>query len=388
MTKSIIRKYSYSGIRGDEDYNRYDDLIVEMVDYWNSEFAKDTDPPLELLDPSLVKAMMYQESRIGYFESAGVDVMQVGHPQDPALRTLQGGLKEYWIHNGEQLLLKYDTRVDTVKDSIKWGVRWLYHKAQGIQDDGHRYWRTWKEAVYEYGPHTSKYVEDVWSIYKNGIRKEKNAITHLWIIVLLFFPFISFSLPGNIKTREINDVQITSSQINTSLFAAVIENEKDWWEDLKIGTWNDKQMRWFNIETAPREQSILSVRFVDLEGLDKDILEVYGQTHMGNGNLYIYEIIDDMAYLIFETSAVDKYYDSIWREENLRKYGYGTCGETYKEGNLTTDYDVDQDGIVNITLSGIQFIDCEYIYDKEGVTYSEMIRVGEVPIKKHYTLTQ
>lgn len=233
----------------------------------------------------------------------------------------------------------------------------------------------------------------------------KSIIINLAGVIALFFPFIVFSLLGNTKTKdiktailssfdnqkvqEIDGIQITSSKINTSLFAAVIENEKDWWEDLKIGVWNDKDIRWFNIESAPREQSILSVRFVNLAGLNKDILEVYGQTHMRNGNLYIYEIIDDIAHLIFETSAVDGYYDSIWREDNFKKYGYGTCGETYKGGKLTADYnDVDEDGIVNITLSGIQFIDCEHIYDKEGVTYSERIRVAEVPVRKHYTLTQ
>jgi hypothetical protein len=62
------------------------------------------------------------------------------------------------------------------------GVRWLYHKAQGITRDNKRYWRSWKEAVKGYGPGTDEYVEKVWSVYTKGIDKKSNI--KLWSLVL------------------------------------------------------------------------------------------------------------------------------------------------------------------------------------------------------------
>lgn len=398
-----VQKYVYSGIRGDENYNRYDHLILETVSYWNNEFSKDSDPPKELLDPGLVKAIMYQESRIGYHEMGSIDVMQVGNPQDPALRTLRGELKEYWIHNGEQILLQYDASAGSVKDSINWGVRWLYHKAQGIKDDGHRYWKTWKEAVYEYGPHTESYDKDIWGIYTNGTKKEKDMTIKLWIAVLLFLPFLTLFLSSQVKAydlksvilnsletqgvQEIYDIEIKQSRIQPTLFVSEIKAEDNWWETLKVGILRNGSVRWLNIENAPIEQSILSFRFLEFTESNKILLEVYGQTHMGNGNLYIYEINSEGAYPILITEAVDNYYDSIWTKENIEKYGYGTCGETYKGSKLITEYeDIHQDGVMRVNLTGITNIDCELMYEKGNLTYSELVRVAELPVKEYFTL--
>jgi hypothetical protein len=176
--KTIVQKYIFKGLNGKEDYNRYDAEIKEAVDYWNDVFTKEEYPPEELLDPNLVKAIIYKESRVGYYPGGEIDVMQVGNPDDPALRALNGELKEWEIRNGKQELLNYhgEARVISPKDSIYWGIRWLYHKAQGITNDKKRYWKNWEEAVYNYGPGTEKYLDEVLRIYKKGIDPDGNIL--------------------------------------------------------------------------------------------------------------------------------------------------------------------------------------------------------------------
>ncbi|OGH95085.1 MAG: hypothetical protein A2538_04065 [Candidatus Magasanikbacteria bacterium RIFOXYD2_FULL_41_14] len=108
--KPLVR-YTHKGILNNEDYNRYDDVISEVVSYWNGEFGKDTDPPPEPLDPNLVKALIFQESRMGYDTDAGANVMQVGNTGDPSILTLRGELRESWIHNSKLIPLKYDAKL-------------------------------------------------------------------------------------------------------------------------------------------------------------------------------------------------------------------------------------------------------------------------------------
>ncbi|MFC1613651.1 hypothetical protein ACFL23_05025, partial [Patescibacteria group bacterium] len=168
-SKNKVQMYDqFHGTGGKEDYNRFDNEIIEAVDYWNNFFVKQEYPPEKLLDYNLVKAIIYRESRVGYQRGGEVDVMQVGNEGDPALDTLRGKLEEReWI-NGEEVKLDYQAKIEIPKDSVYWGVRWLYHKAQGITFDEKRYWRSWKNAVLGYGPGTAEYVDYVWRVYKEG----------------------------------------------------------------------------------------------------------------------------------------------------------------------------------------------------------------------------
>lgn len=409
-----IRPYSYKGVFGNEDYNRYDSVIKEVVDYWNDEFLKDTDSPENILDPNLVKAIMYQESRIGYDtgESRGeIDVMQVGDPNNPALRTLKGELREYWIHNGKQVVLEYpDARVETVRESIYWGVRWLYHKAQSVTTDGGRYWREWKDAMREYGPVTKEYTDSVWRIYKNGIRKENNNTLKLWAVGLaMFLSLANFLLWEQNTTNKtdilkamtiasfdprwqykIQEVEIKFYKDDPSLFLVVAERDKDWWEDLRVGTMlKSGAVKWLEIESPPSEQAILSTSFINLNGFSGPILEIYGYSHKSLGALYLYEIKNDKLMLVFETMAVDGYNESVWRPENYQNYGYSTCGQIYEGEKLSVSYlDINGDGVFDIVLKGKANVICE----KEVVrkmsdddTFEDReVKVSEIIIKKIY----
>jgi len=210
---SFITPYTYKGVGGSEDYNRYDTTIETVVDDWNNEFLNQTEPPPTLLDPNLVKAIIYIETRMGYYENEAddypsyPDIMQVANPQDKAIHVLRDDGKEnteYEIIKGKlKRLFEQEANADTYQESIKWGVRWLYHKAQNnIQEDSNwrREWVSWKEAVLGYGPGTKDYRDKVWKIYRDGIDPQGNK---LWSILLplLLLPaliFSSFALQGKI----------------------------------------------------------------------------------------------------------------------------------------------------------------------------------------------
>ena len=180
--------------------------------------------------------------------------MQVGNPGDPSLDVLNNASKkpENELKNGELWQVDYSgmAKVNTVYDSIYWGVRWLYHRAQWIGNDNKRYWFPWKEAVKRYGPGTSEYVENVFNIYLDGVDKRRGeSPIKLWLFFFLFSSVFSLFLQYHkysIKiavldtfTQEqrvyINDVDIKTKWPGGNLFLATIERDKDWWEDLKVG---------------------------------------------------------------------------------------------------------------------------------------------------------
>ncbi|MFA6424017.1 MAG: hypothetical protein WCV83_01735 [Candidatus Magasanikbacteria bacterium] len=392
----IIKPYTCGGVGCKENYNRYDEIIAEVVAYWNNEFLKDIDPPDEPLNPNLVKAMIYQESRMGFDETAGINIMQVGNEGDPSILTLRGESPEYWIHNGKLILLKYDAKVESTKDSVNWGVRWLYHKAQGSTKDKKRYWIPWRDAVIKYGPPEEEYIVSVWNIYKNGIKKEKNGAVRLWSIILLALIILfcgkgeaySFDVKMNdqiIKeqNQEIDGIELSYSK-DKKYFLAQIEQEKDWWEKFGVGRLVKENIHWLTIDKPLDgpfgEQAILSAKFVDLKEFGNPLVEIYGLTHIGHGFLYIYEIKDDELNLLFKSPAVDFNPDTRWAPGNYKKYGYGTCGEIFVGGKLASDYkDVNNDGISDIILSGTQEIICESEGDFAAI---HEFKVATIPVKR------
>lgn len=188
----------YKSIAG-EDYNRYDEEILKAVDFWNKEFSQQQYTPLELVDPNLVKAIIYIESRIGYYQPpkgyypAYPDVIQVANDKNPAIHTLNNDgwinpktgaiARESEFENPQKYkILDYQGKANggIPEESIKWGVRWLYHKAQKFYGTGPkgeldppliREWKTWEQTVIEYNDSERKmqYKEEVWRLYQKGV---------------------------------------------------------------------------------------------------------------------------------------------------------------------------------------------------------------------------
>lgn len=178
------------------DYNRYDSEIIDAVKIWNNEFLQQENPQKQPLDPNLVKAMVYIETRMGQGGGANQpypDVMQVADQRNPAIHTLNNDgwvnpktgtiARESEFENPQKFkILDYQGEANgrIPEESIKWGVRWLYHKAQKFYGTGSkgeldppfvREWKTWEVAVIEYNDSGRKmeYKEEVWQLYQKGI---------------------------------------------------------------------------------------------------------------------------------------------------------------------------------------------------------------------------
>lgn len=177
-----------SGPNG-EDYNQYDRDIKDAVNYWNNFFKQQNLPPPEPLDPNLVKAMIHVESRMGYGSSGGYpakpDIMQIADPANPAIHTLNNDgwvdpgtgnvAREYEWQNGKLEILDFGGLANARDEnqSVYWGVCWLYHKAQVIEKNGGRTWKSWKEAVSDYnGGGDPNYVEKVYKICWQALSPE------------------------------------------------------------------------------------------------------------------------------------------------------------------------------------------------------------------------
>jgi len=150
----VIQKYKDEKFR--RDYNRLDQSILDAVNYWNDFFSRQQYPPIQLLDPA-------QPTLLGKTpESEFIDTNTVE-----------------FIHNTYPSNVVPD--VSTSEESIFWGVRWLYHKAQFLSDlikPYRREWRTWENAIYNYNAsdNVEEYVKEVFSIYKNGVDLEGNVL--------------------------------------------------------------------------------------------------------------------------------------------------------------------------------------------------------------------
>jgi len=202
---SDIQPYAYKGISGDEEYDRFDAEIRDAVNFWNREFFSQKYPPLEVLHPNLAKAMIYIESRMGYHKvlegsyPAYPDVMQVANTVNPAMGSMReepGYLANEFISEEEYGHMNYSypkdkdfPNGDTPKDSIFWGVRWLYHKAQYLPQISEkpysREWRSWNKAVQNYNSEgNTEYEKEVYDVYERGIdKRSKKNTTKLWAIV-------------------------------------------------------------------------------------------------------------------------------------------------------------------------------------------------------------
>ncbi|QQR54898.1 hypothetical protein IPG41_07020 [Candidatus Peregrinibacteria bacterium] len=161
------------------------------------------------------------------------------------------------------------------------------------------------------------------------------------------------------------------------LFIRIHEQDSDWNSELQVGKMENKEIHWLNMSEKPSEQSILSAEFVNLEGFANPFIEVYGKTHMGNGNLYLYEIEGDNLIRRLSLPAYDIHHEYDSSEENAEKYGYSICSEVFKNGQLSSKYeDVNNDGISDLTLQGSIEVWCEI--DANGKTAEILVNSSAV----------
>lgn len=260
FTLKDIQGYTFRGINENEDFNRFDREILEAVNFWNKFFFSQKYPPKEPLNPNLVKAMIYVESRMGYakppprYYPSYPDVIQIGDPRNPAIHTLreeEGYFGNEYVSDTEISHLSYSfpkkwlpVKIERPFESIFWGVRWLYHKAQHLRTDEsgkviypyQRRWFSWQKAVKRYNSR-EKYQEEVLNIYKKGVDPDGNKlwkveslnpgnvkIVALLLVSFLFLIVISiFLFPHKIFTTKSLIKEINSALISTPQYFKIIQ---------------------------------------------------------------------------------------------------------------------------------------------------------------------
>ena len=120
---------------------------------------------------------------------------------------------------------------------------------------------------------------------------------------------------------------------------AICDHQQRWWGFFGLYRLQDGRVVWqADCEEQPTEQSVQWLRGLKLTGFSRPIIEVYGMTHMGNGNLYLYELRDQTLVLLLKTRAGD-------RHVNDRK--------TFLDGRLMAESpDLNGDGIADLLLKG------------------------------------
>ncbi len=206
----------YNSISLKRNYNRFDNEIADAVCFWNDEFSKQDNPPPVPLDPNLVKAMIYVESVMGYGKHKDYpsypDVMQVADPRNDAIYALKNIYNsnpdrkkmgtEYEFINGQEVSLNYpEANGSSARQSMYWGVRWLYHKAQNeVKLGGYptgREWFPWKKAVRRYNSRPS-YEAEVYRVYN----RDTGAGYKLLSFAALFF--LIAGVAGNLHFKNVN----------------------------------------------------------------------------------------------------------------------------------------------------------------------------------------
>jgi hypothetical protein len=137
--------------------------------------------------------------------------------------------------------------------------------------------------------------------------------------------------------ESLSRVQVSPVPGRPDLVLAICDYQDGWWGFFSLYHLTHGVVDW-EAGGSVEEQSVHKLRARIIPGFTNPIVEVFGMTHMGNGNLYLYELRGGGLHLILETRAVDSH----WGE-----------GKTFKDGCLEPEYrDVNGDGAVDAVLQG------------------------------------
>ena len=164
---------------------------------------------------------------------------------------------------------------------------------------------------------------------------------------LAFIPFRPHPPSEVIRTWCSRDLAEPLSRVeafpipgHSDRFVAICDYQREWNGFFGVYHISGNHVQWqAQIDAEPDEQSIDSVRSLLLPGFKLPIVEVFGMTHRGNGNLYLYELKDRQLRLLLTTKAVE-----------------GNAGLfMFQGGRLTPEYrDLNGDGYADLILEGIE----------------------------------
>lgn len=143
--------------------------------------------------------------------------------------------------------------------------------------------------------------------------------------------------PEGGKPITLTHVELYRFSARTRHFVAIVEWEEDWWGEFIAFEFDDDKIQWVaQADEMPTEQSILALKPFTLPGFDGPMLEVFGTTHMGHGNYYLYhfDIENRRLELQLQTFAVDNHQDGTLIRGGKLTPIYYAPGRLRKQGNI------------------------------------------------------
>lgn len=331
------RPQIYNSNNSKKNYNRFDTEIAEAVGRWNDEFLNQEYPPNIPLDPSLVKAMIYVESVMGYGRwkhyPSYPDVMQVADPENDAIYALKNIYNpnkkkkgtEYEVLNDRLKIFEHkEANGNTPSQSIFWGVRYLYHTAQSNIDHHNgtwgRIWQNWNEAMSLYnGGGDKKYKEKVLEIYKNGNTFPDKIKLWSVMFLLLTLPLFSFGgwLAFNQGRAYISFKDITEPIGGYKVMAKIINGP--WFENTLVANVYPYGGSMFGVK---KDKPVIT-RYIDIDNDKQKEITVTGMRFPENVTKYIlkkrkdnYEIVQNIDQFNASTEAFSANQISFHDEDN------------------------------------------------------------------------
>ena len=146
----------------------------------------------------------------------------------------------------------------------------------------------------------------------------------------------------------IKNVRLFQLKSTKNMFVAISAFNKGWDEELKIIGVEKQKLSWVAaLDTPISGGAIISAKQVSIYGFSQPPVEVYNESHQGNGFYYLYAIKGKSANCVANTRAVNNNYDGNYR------IGNNFCDRVFKNGKLSVQYqDVNNDGFTDIILTG------------------------------------
>ena len=148
-------------------------------------------------------------------------------------------------------------------------------------------------------------------------------------------------------------VEVSAVPESADFFVAICDTEDHWWGDVRCVKMSAGKLEW-QAGWDGDEQSVLAARAFRDPRFKGPLIEVFGTTHMGHGNYYLYELQDKSLHRLLSTFAVDNHDD----------------GTLILGHHLAVKYrDVNGDGDADIELSGKVELSSEDPRDRKIVPY-------------------
>jgi len=146
------------------------------------------------------------------------------------------------------------------------------------------------------------------------------------------------------QAAKYKHIEFSPHPADKHLVAANCETDPSWWGDFMVFHRTGDKVDWIAKQpkayTERRGCFILSCQWRHLEKVDRWFLEVFDNTHMGNGSFWLYSLEGHKLNLLFRATAMGQCFDA--KPEDLEIHASGEA--RFSDPHLTATYRVPKGG--------------------------------------------